>query len=157
MKFILLMLFALSVTFADAQVKPKVTQPQTTSTVYIVDESWKPRDTTRWAVEQPSYVQIVTGEYFVLSVNVRGKLDYFEGYIETWIKNTNKTHLYVNGVSGNPIMAFDIIPSAYDIETKELTHVNLHMYHIIDRYDKYYSARIATIQEVKDLLNYIKD
>lgn len=156
MKFILSMLFALSVTFADAQVKPKVTQPQKTSTVYIVEESWKPRQADRWNAEQPSYVQIVAGEYFVLSVNTRGKIDYFEGDISTWIENPSKTHFYVKGSMGSEILSFDIIPSVYDIETKELTHVNLHMYHMLGRYDKYYSARIATTEELKELLNYIK-
>lgn len=152
------MLFALSVTFSNAQrinVTPKVVQSQKTSTVYIVEESWKPRQADRWNAEQPSYVQIVAGEYFVLSVNVRGKLDYFEGDITTWIKNTSKTHFYVKGSMGSEILSFDIIP-IYDIETKELTHVNLHMYHMLGRYDKYYSARIATTEELKELLNYIK-
>lgn len=156
MKFILSVLFALGVTFADAQVKPKVVQPQKSSTVYIVDQSWKPRDAARWEAIQPSYVQIVSGEYFVLSVNTRGKIDYFEGDISTWIENPNKTHFYVKGLTGSDIMSFDITPSAYDIETKELTHVNLHMYHMLGRYDKYYSARIATTKELKELLNYFK-
>jgi hypothetical protein len=159
MKFILSMLFALSVTFSNAQrinVTPKVVQPQKTSTVYIVEESWKPRQVDRWESVQPSYVQIVSGEYFVLSVNTRGKIDYFEGDITTWIENPNKLHFYVRGSSGAEFMSFDVTPSAYDIKTKELTHVNLHMYHMLGRYDKYYSAKIATKEELKELLNYIK-
>lgn len=153
------MLFALSVTFADAQkisVTPKNPQPQKTSTVYIVEESWKPRQADRWKAVQPSYVQIVAGEYFVLSVNTRGKIDYIEGDITTWIENPNKLHFYVKGSTGAEIMSFDVTNSAYDIKTKKLTHVNLHMYHMLGRYDKYYSARIATKEELKELLNYIK-
>ena len=147
MKYILLLLLTLNITFGFTQ--PKVDKEKTkTSTIYIIDESWSPREAPRWKADETSYLQIA-GDYFVLSERTRGKTQYFEGNINSLVERAGGIHFWVKS-RGSLIMSFDIKPKGDDIR--------LHMYHSLGKYDKYYNAHLATQKEIKILREYsIKD
>ena len=71
MKYLLLLLLFLNLNFSFTQSKLEVNKTNT-STIYIIDESWKPREAPRWKADESSYLQI-SGNYFVLSERIRGK------------------------------------------------------------------------------------
>ena len=147
MKYLLLLLLTLNLTFGFTQSKTNKEEIKT-STIYIIDESWSPRGTTRWKADKNSYLQIA-GDYFVLSERTRGKTQYFEGNINSLVERAGGIHFWVKS-RGSLIMSFDIKPNGDDIR--------LHMYHSLGKYDKYYNAHLATQKEIKILREYsIKD
>jgi len=151
MKYLLLLLLTLSSTFGFTQ--PKVgKQMVKTNTIYILDKSWAPRGATKFKTDESSYLQI-DDKYFVLSERTRGVSSYFEGDIETIIETNNGIHFCVRGrglSNGKPIISCDIEPNGDKIK--------IHLYHALGRYDKYYSAHLATQEEIQKLLEYnIKD
>jgi len=143
MKYILLLLLTLNITFGFTQ--PKISRENVkTSTIYIIDESWSPRGAPRWKADKTSYLQIV-GNHFVLSERTRGESQYFEGNIESLVERAGGIHFWVKS-RGSLIMSFDIKPNGNDIR--------LHMYHSLGKYDKYYNAHLATQKEIQLLLEY---
>ena len=143
MKYILLLLLTLHITFGFTE--PKIDKEKIkTSTIYIIDESWSPREAPRWKADETSYLQIA-GDYFVLSERTRGKTQYFEGDINSLVERAGGIHFWVKS-RGSLIMSFDIKPKGDDIR--------LHMYHSLGKYDKYYNAHLATQKEIQLLLEY---
>tara|TARA_R110000765_G_scaffold399226_2_gene493775 strand:- start:34 stop:483 length:450 start_codon:yes stop_codon:yes gene_type:complete len=143
MKYLLLILLTLNLTFGFTQSKVGKEKIKT-STTYIIDESWSPRGATRWKADKNSYLQIV-GDYFVLSERTRGKTQYFEGHIKSLVEKDGGIHFWVKS-RGSLMMSFDIIPNG--------DNIRLHMYHSFGKYDKYYDAHLATQKEIQLLLEY---
>jgi hypothetical protein len=145
MKFILLLLLTLNLTFSFSQ--SKIENKRTNrSTIYIIDESWQPRGSTRYEADKSSYLQL-TGEYFVLSERTRGKDVYIEGDIESVVEKGEGIHFWVR-YGGRSVISCDIEPDGVGFK--------IHVYHSIGRWDKYYSSHLATTTEVKKLLENIK-
>jgi len=145
MKHLLLLLLTFNLTFSFSQ--PKVSKKSiNTSTIYMIDESWAPRGATRFKADETSYLQI-NGNDFVLSERTRGKTEYFEGELEGVYERGDGIHFWVK-FRGRSVISCDIDP------TEE--GVNIHLYHALGRWDKYYSAHLASKEEVKNLLDYIK-
>ena len=145
MKYLLLLLLFLNLNFSFTQSKLEVNKTNT-STIYIIDESWKPRESPRWKADESSYLQI-SGNYFVLSERTRGKDLDLEGDMEPIVKRGEGIHFWVNS-GGRSIISCDIVPSGNEI--------NIHLYHSVGRWDKYYSGHLASTEEVKNLLRYIR-
>jgi len=143
MKYLLLLLLTLNLTFGFTQSKVGKEKIKT-STIYIIDESWSPRGATRWESDKNSYLQIV-GDQFVLSERTRGKTQYFEGNINSLVEKGGGIHFWVKS-RGSLMMSFDIIPNG--------DNIRLHMYHSLGKYDKYYDAHLATQKEIQLLLEY---
>ncbi len=148
MKHLLFLLFTLSLTlgFTQNKLAPKITK---TSTVYILDETWQPREAPHWETDGDlNYVQIVSEEYFVLSSRTRGKFEYYEGEIESWTETDSKIHFWVRGRAGSGATI------AFDIVFLEGDKIEMHMYNTLGRYDKYYGAHVASKEEMKALLDH---
>ena len=145
MKYLLLLLLFLNLNFSFTQTKlgPKKTK---TSTTYMIDESWKPREIPRWEADESSYLQI-SGDYFMLSERTRDKYLYLEGDIESIVERGEGIHFWVK-LDGRSVISCDIQPSG--------DKINIHLYHSIGRWDKYYSGHLASIEELKNLLQYIR-
>ncbi len=145
MKYLLLLLLLLNLNFSFTQTK-SVIKKTNTSTIYIIDESWQPRGSTRYEADDKSYLQL-TGGYFVLSERTRGKDVYVEGDIESVVERGDGIHFWVR-YGGRSVISCDIEPDGEDFK--------IHIYHSIGRWDKYYSGHLATTTEVKKLLENIK-
>ena len=143
MKYLLLILLTLNLTFGFTQSKINKEEIKT-STIYIIDESWSPRGVKQWESDKNSYLQIV-GDYFVLSERTRGETQYFQGHIKSLVEKGSGIHFWVKS-RGSLIMSFDIIPNG--------NNIRLHMYHSLGKYDKYYNAHLATQKEIQLLLEY---
>tara|TARA_R110002020_G_scaffold346320_2_gene560171 strand:- start:9088 stop:9528 length:441 start_codon:yes stop_codon:yes gene_type:complete len=145
MKYLLILLLTLNLTFSFSQ--PKIGEENIkTSTIFMIDKSWSPRGATKFKADETSYLQI-TDDYFVLSERTRGESEYFEGNIETMIETNRGVHFWVK-FRGRAIISCDIEFIDNDVK--------IHLYHSLGRYDKYYSGHIASTEEVKKLLEYIK-
>jgi hypothetical protein len=151
MKYLLLLLLTLNLTFSFSQSKEGYKEI-TTSTVYMIDESWKPKGSILWPTEgNTSYVQIVSGEYFVISYRIRGRDYYFEGDIEDWVYDDYKLNFWVRGrdlSGGKPVLSFSLL---YDVDKK---HVHMHLYNTLGKFDNYYSGHLASQEEIQKLLEY---
>lgn len=150
MKQLLLLLLTLNLTFGFSQ--PKEGHKEvTTSTVYMIDESWVPGEAYRWSTEDnTSYVQIIHGVYFVISYRVRDVDYYFEGVIKDWVYGEYKLNFWVRGrdlSSGKPVLSFNLI---YDVDKKD---VHMHLYDTLGKFDNYYVGHLASEEEVKELLS----
>ena len=145
MKYILLLFLTLNLTFSFSQSKIEKGKINT-STIYIIDESWKPRESPRWKADESSYLQI-SGNYFVLSERTRGKDLDLEGDMESIVERGEGIHFWVKS-GGRSVISCDIIPKG--------DKINIHLYHSVGRWDKYYSGHIASTKEVKNLLENIK-
>ena len=145
MKYILLLFLTLNLTFSFSQSKIEKGKINT-STIYIIDESWKPRESPRWKADESSYLQI-SGNYFVLSERTRGKYLDIEGDMESIVERGEGIHFWVKS-GGRSVISCDIEPSG--------DKINIHLYHSVGRWDKYYSGHIASTKEVKNLLENIK-
>ena len=112
----------------------------------MIDESWKPREIPRWEADESSYLQI-SGDYFMLSERTRDKYLRLEGDIESIVERGEGIHFWVK-LDGRSVISCDIQPSG--------DKINIHLYHSIGRWDKYYSGHLASIEELKNLLQYIR-
>jgi hypothetical protein len=117
-----------------------------TSTIYMIDESWQPRGSTKYEADNTSYLQM-SGGYFVLSERTRGKTEYFEGDIESVVERGDGIHFWVK-YRNHSVISCDIEPKG--------NSVKIHLYHAVGRWDKYYSGHLATTTEVKNLLQLIR-
>ena len=70
-----------------------------------------------------------------------------EGDMESIVKRGEGIHFWVKS-GGRSIISCDIVPSGDEI--------NIHLYHSVGRWDKYYSGHLASTEEVKNLLRYIR-
>ncbi len=145
MKYLLLLLLLLNLNFSFTQTKLGIKKTNT-STIYIIDESWQPRESPRWKADESSYLQI-SGGYFVLSERTRGKDLDIEGDMESIIERGDGIHFWVKS-GGLSSISCDIIPKG--------DKINIHLYHSVGRWDKYYSGHLASTEEVKILLQYIR-
>jgi hypothetical protein len=150
MKYLTILFLLFNLTIGLTQTKPEP-QNTKTSTVYILDESWQPREAPHWETDgNTNYVQIVSKEYFVLSSRTRGKIEYYEGEIQSWVETPTKIHFWVRGRAGSGATI------AFDIKFIEDGYIEMHMYNTLGKYDKYYSAHVASKEEMKVLLDYYK-
>ena len=150
MKHLILLFLLFNLTIGLTQIKP---EPQNTkiSTVYILDESWAPRGATHWPTNgDVNYVQVVSEEYFVLSSRTREETEYYEGEIQSWVETPSSIHFWVRGRGGRTATL------SFDIKFLENSNVEMHIYNTLGKYDKYYSAHIASKEEMKVLLDYYK-
>ena len=148
MKYLIIIILLLTTVAGFCQKEPK-------SIVYILDESWAPRAATHWPTDGAvNYVQVLGEEYFVLSSRTRGKVDYFEGDIESWVDSGLKVHFWVRGVGGRTAtLSLDIVHlDNIDSRINSGGDVEIHMYNALDQYDKYYSGHIASKEEMKALV-----
>ena len=98
-----------------------------------------------------SYVQIIPGEYFVISYRVRGRDYYYEGEIKDWVNEEYKLNFWVRGreLSGSkPVLSFSLV---YD---RDREHVHMHLYNTLGKFDNYYSGHLASEEEIQNLLKY---
>jgi len=151
MRYLILLLLTFNLSFSFGQ--PKTHKHETAiTTIYMIDESWSPRAGQRWDTDgNTSYVQIVSGEYFVMSYRVRGKDYYYEGDIESWVSTENKIHFWVRGrelSNGKPILSFDLTYNKND------NYVQMHSYNALGKQDNYYTGRLATIEEIQNLVKH---
>lgn len=144
MKHLLLLLLTLNLTFSFSQ--QKIKKETNISTIYMIDESWSPRGSTKFEADKTSYLQM-SGGYFVLSERTRGKTEYFEGDIESVVERSDGIHFCIK-FKGRSVISCDIEPNG--------DNVKIHLYHAVGRWDKYYNGHLATTDEVKKLLENIK-
>tara|TARA_R110000751_G_scaffold303580_1_gene418419 strand:+ start:214 stop:669 length:456 start_codon:yes stop_codon:yes gene_type:complete len=145
---LLLLIFNLTLGFTQHKPQPEITK---TSTIYILDETWKPRGATHWNTDgEVNYIHIISEEYFVLSSRTRGETEYYEGDIQSWVETASTIHFWVRGRSGRTATL------SFDIKFQENSNVEMHMYNTLGKYDTYYSAHIASKEEMQVLLEYYK-
>lgn len=152
MKYLITLLLILNSLVTFSQTKKDYKEKEI-STVYMIDETWSPRSAARWGVDNDSYLQIISEKYFVMSYRVRGKDYYYEGDIESWVKDQYKLHFWVRGrniSAGKAILSFDLL---YD---KDKKHVHIHIYNSLGKFDTYYSGHLATKEEIEELLKYTR-
>lgn len=120
---------------------------------YVLEETWTPNNSKRFSVDDSPNYLIISEGMSTLDGRVRGTPFYFTGKIDGYkfkVKDSgNELVFYVRGreFSMGQLASFEII----EISDTEIT---IHVFQKMGDLDRYFSAHIASEEEVAAILKY---